>query len=143
MAGALQVTGICSVAVQVRNLDRSLAFYRDVLGLRLGTGRAGSRSCMARVALPRPSSCLRWANVPSTTVAGQACPGRVAGRHANRSRPGRASAQEPGLPCQRRREDGGDIVDTRDPDRTHVLLVWLDDAQLAGDRLPPGLYTHE
>ncbi len=36
MAGALQLTGICSVAVQVRKLDRSLAFYRDVLGLRLG-----------------------------------------------------------------------------------------------------------
>ncbi|PZS39408.1 MAG: hypothetical protein DLM62_08435 [Pseudonocardiales bacterium] len=36
MAGALQLTGICSVAVQVRDLDRSLAFYRDVLGLRLG-----------------------------------------------------------------------------------------------------------
>ncbi|MGI8446155.1 MAG: VOC family protein [Streptosporangiaceae bacterium] len=36
MAGALQLTGICPVAVQVRGLERSLAFYRDVLGLRLG-----------------------------------------------------------------------------------------------------------
>lgn len=36
MAGALQLTGICSVAVQVRDLDRSLAFYCGVPGLRLG-----------------------------------------------------------------------------------------------------------
>jgi hypothetical protein len=44
-----------------------------------------------------------------------------------------------GLPCQRRREKGGDIVDTRDPDRTHVLLAWLDGVQLAGNRPPPRL----
>ncbi|HEY5353101.1 MAG TPA: hypothetical protein VIK57_11655 [Streptosporangiaceae bacterium] len=43
------------------------------------------------------------------------------------------------LPCQRRPEEGGDIVDTRDPDRAHVLLVWLDGVQLAGNRLPPRL----
>ncbi|HEY5359209.1 MAG TPA: hypothetical protein VIJ82_16260 [Streptosporangiaceae bacterium] len=44
-----------------------------------------------------------------------------------------------GLPCQRRREERGDIIDTRDPDRAHVLLVWLDGVQLAGNRLPPRL----
>jgi hypothetical protein len=27
-------------------------------------------------------------------------------------------------------EDGSDIVDPRDPDRTYVLLLWLFDAQL-------------
>jgi hypothetical protein len=48
-----------------------------------------------------------------------------------------------GLPHERRREEGGDIVDTRDPERTHVLLVWLDEAQLAGERLPSRLYTYE
>jgi hypothetical protein len=36
MAGALQLTGICSVAVQVRDLDLSLACCSGVLGLRLG-----------------------------------------------------------------------------------------------------------
>ena len=46
-----------------------------------------------------------------------------------------------GARCTRRQEEGGDIVDTRDPDQTHVLLVWLDEAQLAGKRLPPRLYT--
>jgi catechol 2,3-dioxygenase-like lactoylglutathione lyase family enzyme len=35
LAGPLELTGIYSVAVQVRDLDRSLAFYRDLLGLRL------------------------------------------------------------------------------------------------------------
>ena len=48
-----------------------------------------------------------------------------------------------GVAYEHRREDGGDIVNTRDPDRTHVLLVWLDDAQLAGRRLPPRLYASE
>ena len=46
-----------------------------------------------------------------------------------------------GARCTRRQEEGGDIVDTRDPDQTHVLLVWLDEAQLAGKRLPPRLYA--
>jgi catechol 2,3-dioxygenase-like lactoylglutathione lyase family enzyme len=35
LACPLELTGIYSVAVQVRDLDRSLAFYRDLLGLRL------------------------------------------------------------------------------------------------------------
>ena len=36
MAGTIQLTGICSVAVQVRDLGRSLAFHCDVPGLPLG-----------------------------------------------------------------------------------------------------------
>ena len=52
MAQALLLTAICSVAVQVRSLDRSLAFYRDLLGVRLGTGRIGSRSCADKVGSP-------------------------------------------------------------------------------------------
>jgi hypothetical protein len=51
--------------------------------------------------------------------------------------------QREGLTYQRRREEGLDIVDTRDPDRTHVLLVWLSHDAVADDRLPPWLYGWE
>jgi hypothetical protein len=47
------------------------------------------------------------------------------------------------LTYQRRREEGLDIVDTRDPDRTHVLLVWLSAGAVADDRLPPQLHGWE
>jgi hypothetical protein len=80
--------------------------------------------------------------VPSATPPRQARrPGRVAvGAHADLNLAEHLLKSQ-GLPCQRRREEGGDIVDTRDPDRTHVLLVWLDGAHLAGNRLLPRLYA--
>lgn len=54
MAGALRLTGICPVAVQVRDLERSLAFYRDVLGLRLGHGELECRRPVRQMdAIPR------------------------------------------------------------------------------------------
>ena len=51
--------------------------------------------------------------------------------------------QREGLTYQRRRQEGLDIVDTRDPDRTHVLLVWLSHDVVADDRFPPRLYGWE
>jgi hypothetical protein len=51
--------------------------------------------------------------------------------------------QQEGLTCLRHREGGLAIVETRDPDRTHLLLVWLSDEVAADDRLPPRLYGWE
>lgn len=122
------------MAVQVRDLERSLAFYRDVLGLRVwGTGKPDRE-----VARPgRHSSRSRSASVSFTTPLDLASPGTRGG-------PGTQAdldlaehlPKNQGLPCRRRREDSGDGIGTRDPDRTHLLLVWLDDVQLAGNRLP-------
>jgi catechol 2,3-dioxygenase-like lactoylglutathione lyase family enzyme len=82
MAEALQLIGICSVAVQVRNLDRSIAFYREVLGLRLEDRQDRIAQLHGQVALPRRSSCLRSASVPFITPAARASPGSRASRQA-------------------------------------------------------------
>jgi catechol 2,3-dioxygenase len=144
VVGGLQLTGICSVAVQVRNLDRSLAFYRDVLGLRLEQ-REGWIAQMHGQGETPPTLVLL--EVGERAVHHTRWPGlaRVAWRVGTQADLDLAEQllKSQGLPCQRRREEGGDIVDTRDPDQTHVLLVWLDDEQLAGNRLPPRLYTYE
>lgn len=61
MAEPLQLTGICSVAVQVRNLDRSLAFYRDMLGLCLEHREGWIAQLHGHGGAPRRSCCLNWA----------------------------------------------------------------------------------
>ena len=97
MAEALLLTVICSVAVQVRSLDRSLAFCRDLLGLRLGTGTIGSRSCADKVA---PTLVLLEVGERAVHHAGG--PGRadrVAGRQASGSRPRRTSVESHCPPC--------------------------------------------
>ena len=104
MAGALQLTGICSVAVQVRDLDRSLAFYCGVLGLRLGQKEGWIAQLHGQGDPPRRSSCLRWAGVPSAHAAPPG-PARVAwrvGAQADLDLAGRLLKSQ-GLPCQRRR----------------------------------------
>jgi len=79
MAGTLQLTGICSVAVQVRDLGRSLAFHCDVLGLPLGQGEGRIAQLHGHGDPPGRSSCLRWAGVPSTTPPRQASAGSRGG----------------------------------------------------------------
>lgn len=145
MAEAFRLTGICSVAVQVRSLDRSLAFYHDVLGLHL-VHREGPTAQLQGQGSASPTLVLlelgERAGGHHTGTPGLA---RVAWRVSRQADLDLAEhlLESRGLPHERRREEGGDIVDTRDPDRTHVLLVWLDEAQLAGERLPPRLYTYE
>lgn len=134
MGGALQLTGICSVAVQVRDLERSLAFYRDVLGQCVGhrEGRIaqfhgqggarparGRRACHSRRRWPWPRPGLlagparkRISIWPSTCPRTRACRAGAGGRTA-----AMASARAT-------------------PTGPHLLLVWLDDVQLAGNRLP-------
>lgn len=145
MAEPFQPTGICSVAVQVRDLDRSLAFYRDVLGLHLTHREGWIAQLHGRGEAPPTLVLLEVGERAGTHHTGAPGLVRVAWRVGGQADLDLAERmlESQGLPHERRREDGGDIVDTRDPDRTHVLLVWLDDAQLAGERLPPRLYTYE
>jgi catechol 2,3-dioxygenase-like lactoylglutathione lyase family enzyme len=145
MAEPLQLTGICSVAVQVRNLDRSLAFYRDMLGLCLEHREGWIAQLHGQGGTPPTLVLLEVGDRAGHHQS--AAPGlvRVAWRVDRQADLDLTEhlLKSHGVPYQRRREDGGDIVDTRDPDRTHLLLVWLDEAQLAGKRLPPRLYTFE
>lgn len=142
MAEALKLTGICSVAVQVQNLDRSLAFYRDLLGLRLMHRENWMAQLQGEGDAP-PTLVLLGAGEGATHHTGGLGLVRVAwqvGRQEDLDLAERLLRSQR-LPCSRRQEQGGDIVDTRDPDHTHVLLLWLDEAQLAGNRLPPRLYA--
>ena len=145
MAEAFQITGICSVAVQVTNLDRSLAFYRDVLGLHLVHRDGWIAQLQGRGTTSPTLVLLELGERAGSHYTGTPGLARVAWQVGRQGDLDLAEhlLESQGLPHQRRREDGGDIVDTRDPDRTHVLLVWLDAAQLAGERLPPRLYTYD
>ncbi len=140
----LNITGICSVAVQVRSLDRSLTFYRDLLGLHLAR-REGWIPQLKGHGSSAPMMVLLELGERATHYTGSTGIARVAWQVGTQADLDVAERllESRGLRFQRRREVGADIVDTRDPDWTHVLLVWLDDAQSAGRRLPPRLYAYE
>lgn len=144
MVEALKLTGICSVAVQVGDLDRSLAFYRDLLGLRVMHRENWMAQLRGEGDAP-PTLVLLVAGERATHHRGGPGLARVAWQVGRREDLDLAEhlLRSQGMRCARRQEEGGDIVDTRDPDQTHVLLVWLDEAQLAGNRLPPRLYALE
>ena len=57
----LQLSRIVSVFVQVRNLDRSLSFYRDILGSKSRRTTATWRYSAAAATPRTPSSCGRSA----------------------------------------------------------------------------------
>jgi catechol 2,3-dioxygenase-like lactoylglutathione lyase family enzyme len=140
----LNITSICSVAVQVRSLDRSLTFYRDLLGLHLAH-REGWIAQLRGHGDSGPMMVLLELGERAGHYTGSTGFARVAwqvGAQADLDIAERL-LENNGLQFERRREAGADIVDTRDPDWTHVLLVWLDDAQPAGNRLPPRLYAYE
>jgi catechol 2,3-dioxygenase-like lactoylglutathione lyase family enzyme len=140
----LAPTGIYSVAVQVRHLDRSLAFYRDLLGLRL-QHREGQMAQLHGYGDAAPSLVLLEVGGHAPRLSGGSGLVRVAWRVDKQADLDLAEQllQREGLTHQRRREEGLDIVDTRDPDRTHVLLVWLSPDAVADDRLPPRLHGWE
>jgi uncharacterized protein YbjT (DUF2867 family)/catechol 2,3-dioxygenase-like lactoylglutathione lyase family enzyme len=137
-------TGIYSVAVQVRHLDRSLAFYRDLVGLRL-QHQEGQMAQLHGYGDTAPSLVLLEVGGHAPRLGGGSGLVRVAWRVDKQADLDLAEQllQREGLTYQRRREEGLDIVDTRDPDRTHVLLVWLSHDAVADDRLPPRLYGWE
>ena len=140
----LEPTGIYSVAVQVRHLDRSLAFYRDLLGLRL-QHQEGQTAQLHGYGETAPSLVLLEVGGHATRLGGGPGLVRVAWRVDKQADLDLAEQllQREGLTYQRRRQEGLDIVDTRDPDRTHVLLVWLSHDVVADDRFPPRLYGWE
>jgi uncharacterized protein YbjT (DUF2867 family)/catechol 2,3-dioxygenase-like lactoylglutathione lyase family enzyme len=137
-------TGIYSLAVQVRHLDRSLAFYRDLVGLRL-QHQEGQMAQLHGYGDTAPSLVLLEVGGHAPRLGGGSGLVRVAWRVDKQADLDLAEQllQREGLTYQRRREEGLDIVDTRDPDRTHVLLVWLSHDAVADDRLPPRLYGWE
>ena len=140
----LAPTGIYSVAVQVRHLDRSLAFYRDLLGLRL-QHQQGQMAQLHGYGGTAPSLVLLEVGGHAPRLSGGSGLVRVAWRVDKQADLDLAEQllQREGLTYQRRREEGLDIVDTRDPDRTHVLLVWLSPDAVTDDRLPPRLHGWE
>jgi uncharacterized protein YbjT (DUF2867 family)/catechol 2,3-dioxygenase-like lactoylglutathione lyase family enzyme len=140
----LAPTGIYSVAVQVRHLDRSLAFYRDLLGLRLQR-QEGQMAQLHGYGDTAPSLVLLEVGGHAPRLGGGSGLVRVAWRVDKQADLDLAEQllQREELAYQRRREEGLDIVDTRDPDRTHVLLVWLSPDAAADDRLPPRLHGWE
>ena len=140
----LAPTGIYSVAVQVRHLDRSLAFYRDLLGLRL-QHQEGQMAQLHGYGDTAPSLVLLEVGGHAPRLSGGSGLVRVAWRVDKQADLDLAEQllQREGLTYQRRREEGLDIIDTRDPDRTHVLLVWLSPDGVADDRLPPRLHGWE
>jgi catechol 2,3-dioxygenase-like lactoylglutathione lyase family enzyme len=144
LAGPLELTGIYSVAVQVRQLDWSLAFYRDLLGLRLQY-QDGEMAQLHGYGDTAPSLVLLEVGGRATRLGRGSGLVRVAWRVDKQADLDLAEQRlkQKGLSCRRRREGGLDIVDTRDPDGTHVLLVWLSHDAVAGDRLPPRLYGWE
>jgi catechol 2,3-dioxygenase-like lactoylglutathione lyase family enzyme len=144
LAGPLKLTGIYSVAVQVRDLDRSLAFYRDLLGLRLQQ-REGELAHLHGYGGTAPSLVLLEVGEHATRVSREPGLVRVAWRVDKQADLDVAEQllKQKGLDCVRRREEGLAILETRDPDRTHVLLVWLSDEVAADNSLPPRLYGWE
>jgi catechol 2,3-dioxygenase-like lactoylglutathione lyase family enzyme len=144
LASQVEPTGIYSVAVQVRHLDRSLAFYRDLLGLRLQhlEGRMAQLHGHGDTA---PWLVLLEVGGHATRLGGGSGLVRVAWQVAKQADLDLAEQmlKQEGLSYRRRREEGLAIVDTRDPDGTHVLLVWLSPDAVAEDRLPPQLYGWE
>jgi catechol 2,3-dioxygenase-like lactoylglutathione lyase family enzyme len=144
LAGPLELTGIYSVAVQVRDLDQSLAFYRDLLGLRLQQ-REGELAHLHGYGGTAPSLVLLEVGGHATRASRGLGLVRVAWRVDKQADLDVAEQRlkQNRLTCVRRREEGLAIVETRDPDRTHVLLVWLSDEVAADDRLPPRLYGWE
>jgi catechol 2,3-dioxygenase-like lactoylglutathione lyase family enzyme len=144
LAGPLKLTGIYSVAVQVRDLERSLAFYRDLLGLRLQQ-REGELAHLHGYGGTTPSLVLLEVGEHATRVSREPGLVRVAWRVDKQADLDVAEQllKQKGLDCVRRREEGLAILETRDPDRTHVLLVWLSDEVAADNSLPPRLYGWE
>jgi catechol 2,3-dioxygenase-like lactoylglutathione lyase family enzyme len=144
LAGPLKLTGIYSVAVQVRDLDQSLAFYRDLLGLRLQQ-QVGEMAQLHGFGDTAPSLVLLEVRGRGTRVSHAPGLVRVAWRVDKQADLDLAEQllKQKGLTCVRRREEGLAILETRDPDLTHVLLVWLSDEVVADDRLPPRLYGWE
>jgi catechol 2,3-dioxygenase-like lactoylglutathione lyase family enzyme len=144
LAGQIGLTGIYSVAVQVRHLDRSLAFYRDLLGLRLQQ-LEGQMAQLHGHGDTAPWLVLLEVGGRATRLGGGSGLVRVAWQVAKQADLDLAEQmlKQEGLSYRRRREDGLAIVDTRDPDGTHVLLVWLSPDAVAEDRLPPQLYGWE
>ena len=144
LAGPLKLTGIYSVAVQVRDLERSLAFYRELLGLRLQQqeGQLAHQRGYGDIA---PSLVLLEVGGHATRVSRGPGLVRVAWRVDKQADLDLAEQllKQKGLTFVRPREVGLAILETRDPDRTHVLLVWLSDEVAADDRLPPRLYGWE
>jgi catechol 2,3-dioxygenase-like lactoylglutathione lyase family enzyme len=144
LAGQIELTGIYSVAVQVRHLDRSLAFYRDLLGLRLQR-LEGQMAQLHGHGDTAPWLVLLEVGGRATRLGGGSGLVRVAWQVAKQADLDLAEQmlKQEGLSYRRRREEGLAIVDTRDPDGTHVLLVWLSPDAVVEDRLPPQLYGWE
>ena len=102
------------MAVQVRHLDRSLAFYRDLLGLRL-QHQEGQSAQLHGYGDTAPSLVLLEVGGHATRLGGGPGLVRVAWRVDQQADLDLAEQllQREGLTYQRRRQEGLDIVDTR------------------------------
>jgi catechol-2,3-dioxygenase len=140
---ALQVTRIFGVFVQARDLDRSLSFYQDVLGLEcrwkddtLAVLR--SRGDDARTLV------IREIGQRARHGLGEPGVSRIAFRVTAAADLDRAEELLTHRAVHHYRYHDGDIawLSVRDPDGLHVVLLHGDDAALAAAP-PPQLYWYE
>lgn len=119
--------GIFGVYIQVSELDRSLSFYRDVLGLELDWSD-GAIAIMHSRLEPTDVLVLRQVGEGARRDLGEPGVTRVLWRAEGSADLDRAEEYLNGLevPCQRRSEEHVDGLTLRDPDGVELVLLCSD-----------------
>jgi len=119
--------GIFGVYIQVSDLDRSLAFYRDVLALELDWSDGAIAVLHSRVE-PADALVLRGVGEGAQRDLGEPGVTRVLWRVEGSAELDRAEEYLNGLevPCQRHSEEHVDGVTLRDPDGVELVLLCTD-----------------
>jgi len=137
-----QLSGLFGVYLQVRDLDRSFSFYRDVLALEV-VWNDGALAILHSHGEPADSLVLREIGKTARHTLGKAGVTRVLWRAADPVGLDRAEELliRQQVPYQRHRDVEVDGITLHDPDGLEIVLLWIGE-KVPATAPPPWLYWY-